>query len=112
MAYAQLTLTDKVGMAALFSGDKTRDSLEMSAIVYGGTEALRRAPAVYGVANVNSPLRYDVAMLEVMEALAERGQVTVVTPFLLMGAMSPVSIPAALTGARVIASDLTPELLA
>ncbi len=96
MAYAQLTLTDKVGMAALFSGEKTRDSLEMSAIVYGGHEALRRAPAVYGVANVNSPLRYDVAMLEVMEALAEAGQVTVVTPFLLMGAMSPVSIPAAL----------------
>ena len=96
MAYAQLTLTDKVGMAALFSGEKTRDSLEMTAIVYGGHEALRRAPAVYGVANVNSPLRYDVAMLEVMEALAEAGQVTVVTPFLLMGAMSPVSIPAAL----------------
>ena len=96
MAYAQLTLTDKVGMAALFSGDKTRDSLAMTAIVYGGEEELRRAPAVYGVANVNSPLRYDVAMLEVMEALAEHGQVTVVTPFLLMGAMSPVSIPAAL----------------
>ena len=43
MAYAQLTLTDKVGMAALFSGDKTRDSLAMSAIVFGGEEELRRA---------------------------------------------------------------------
>ena len=51
---------------------------------------------MYGVANVNSPLRYDVAMLEVMEALAERNQITVVTPFLLMGAMAPVAIPAAL----------------
>jgi trimethylamine---corrinoid protein Co-methyltransferase len=96
MMYAQLTLTDKVPMAALFDGAKTADSLAMTAIVLGGDDELERAPAVYGVSNVNSPLRYDVAMLEVMESLALRNQVTVVTPFLLMGAMAPVAIPSAL----------------
>jgi trimethylamine--corrinoid protein Co-methyltransferase len=68
----------------------------MVAITLGGEDELDRGAAAYGVANVNSPLRYDVAMLDVMEALAERGQVTIVTPFLLMGAMAPVAIPAAL----------------
>jgi len=96
MMYAQLTLTDKVPMAALFDGAKTADSLAMTAIVLGGDDELDRAPAVYGVSNVNSPLRYDVAMLDVMESLALRNQVTVVTPFLLMGAMAPVAIPSAL----------------
>jgi trimethylamine--corrinoid protein Co-methyltransferase len=96
MMYAQLTLTDKVPMGALFDGAKARDGLAMAAITLGGEGELDRGPAAYGVANVNSPLRYDVAMLDVMEALAERGQVTIVTPFLLMGAMAPVSTPAAL----------------
>src|SRR6478735_8773470 len=96
MMYAQLTLTDKVPMGALFDGTKARDGLAMAAITLGGEGELDRGPAAYGVANVNSPLRYDVAMLDVMEALAERGQVTIVTPFLLMGAMAPVAIPAAL----------------
>ena len=51
---------------------------------------------MYGIANVNSPLSYDSAMVDVLFAYAEANQAVVVTPFLLMGAMSPVTIPAAL----------------
>lgn len=49
------------------------------------------------IVNVNSPLRYDTRMLEALLAYARAGQAVVVTPFLLMGAMSPVTVPAALT---------------
>jgi trimethylamine--corrinoid protein Co-methyltransferase len=47
--------------------------------------------------NVNSPLRYDDRMLGAMLEYVRAGQPVVITPFLLMGAMSPVSVPAALT---------------
>ena len=51
---------------------------------------------MYTNVNVNSPLRYDERMLEALLAYAEAGQAVIATPFLLMGAMAPVSIPAAL----------------
>jgi trimethylamine--corrinoid protein Co-methyltransferase len=46
--------------------------------------------------NVNSPLHFDSRMLEGLLTYAEAGQAIIVTPFLLMGAMAPVSAPAAL----------------
>jgi trimethylamine--corrinoid protein Co-methyltransferase len=51
---------------------------------------------MFGNVNVNSPLRFDVRMLEGLLAYAEAGQAVLVTPFLLMGAMAPVTVPAAL----------------
>jgi trimethylamine--corrinoid protein Co-methyltransferase len=51
---------------------------------------------VYAVVNANSPLRFDTRMIEAMMVYAEAGEVNVITPFLLMGAMAPVSTPAAL----------------
>ena len=65
-------------------------------MAFGGAEALAREPALYTVVNVNSPLLYDERMLDALLAYAAAGQPAIVTPFLLMGAMSPVSIPAAL----------------
>ena len=55
----------------------------------------RRRPWI-SLINVNSPLRYDDRMLAALVEYAKRGQPTIVTPFLLMGAMSPVSVPATL----------------
>jgi trimethylamine--corrinoid protein Co-methyltransferase len=51
--------------------------------------------------NVNSPLRFDVRMLEGIVAYARAGQAVLITPFLLMGAMAPVSVPAALVQQNV-----------
>jgi trimethylamine--corrinoid protein Co-methyltransferase len=93
---AALCLSDKPHMGALFSGDKARDGLDLAAIAFGGADALLEGPVTYGVANVNSPLTFDGAMVDLLIAYAERNQAVVVTPFLLMGAMSPVTIPAAL----------------
>jgi trimethylamine--corrinoid protein Co-methyltransferase len=90
-----LTLTDKPHMGSTTTGWKAADSLRMAEIVYGA-EAMAEAPRLYTVINVNSPLRYASDMLEVLVEFAQQDQVTVITPFLLMGAMSPVSIPATL----------------
>ena len=54
-------------------------------------------PAIISLINVNSPLRYDDRMLDALHRLREaRTRRVVITPFLLMGAMSPVSVPATL----------------
>ena len=57
----------------------------------------RQTPAMISLINVNSPLRYDDRMLGALLEYATREPAGAsCTPFLLMGAMSPVSIPATL----------------
>jgi trimethylamine--corrinoid protein Co-methyltransferase len=57
---------------------------------------IEAVPAVMSLINCNSPLRWDERMLDAQFAYCAAGQPVVLTPFLLMGAMSPVSVPAAL----------------
>ncbi|MGH2861749.1 MAG: trimethylamine methyltransferase family protein, partial [Solirubrobacteraceae bacterium] len=59
-------------------------------------EAIERTPASISLINVNSPLRYDDRMLGAMFEYVKANQAVIITPFLLMGAMSPVSLPATL----------------
>src|SRR3954452_10613191 len=96
MLLAVQTLTDKPYMGAVITGEAARDTLEMTDILFGPNDADRPQPRVFAVVNANSPLRFDTRMLEAMIVYAEAGQVNVITPFLLMGAMAPVSTPAAL----------------
>ena len=49
-----------------------------------------------GIINTNSPLQLDMPMAEGLIAMAEHGQVKVITPFTLAGAMSPVTLAGAL----------------
>jgi trimethylamine--corrinoid protein Co-methyltransferase len=96
MQLALLTLTDKPYGGSQVSLTGALDSLAMAEIVFGGPEALAREPALYAIINANSPLVYDSRMLDSLLAYSAAGQPSVITPFLLMGAMSPASIPAAL----------------
>ena len=82
----------------------------MTEILFGGRETIERTPATISLINCNSPLRWDERMLESQFVYAEAGQAVVITPFLLMGAMSPVSIPATL--AQQMAEALTGIALA
>jgi trimethylamine--corrinoid protein Co-methyltransferase len=94
MLLAVQTLTDKPYMGAVISQDAAADSVAMTDLLHGGPGA--GEVRMFGVVNANSPLRYDTRMLEAMTIYAEAGQAVVITPFLLMGAMSPASVPAAL----------------
>ena len=96
MVYALQTLTDKPYMGSVTSGPNAADTIAMTEILFGGRETIEQTPAVISLINVNSPLRYDDRMLAAMFEYVRAGQPVVLTPFLLMGAMSPVSVPASL----------------
>jgi trimethylamine--corrinoid protein Co-methyltransferase len=96
MVFALQTLSDKPYMGSVTSGPNAADTIRMGEILFGGREAIEDVPASISLINVNSPLRYDDRMLSALMEYARAGQALIITPFLLMGAMSPVSIPATL----------------
>ena len=96
MTLALQTLTDKVYMGNVVSGANARDTIAMGEILFGGREAIERLPVSISLVNCNSPLRWDDRMLDALFEYAAAAQPVVITPFILMGAMSPVTIPAAL----------------
>jgi trimethylamine---corrinoid protein Co-methyltransferase len=96
MVYALQTLSDKPYMGSVTSGPNAADTIAMGEILFGGREAIEATPASVSLINVNSPLRFDDRMLAALHEYVKANQAVIVTPFLLMGAMSPVSIPATL----------------
>ncbi|HEX5901201.1 MAG TPA: trimethylamine methyltransferase family protein [Solirubrobacteraceae bacterium] len=96
MVYALQTLSDKPYMGSVTSGPNAQDTIAMGEILFGGRAAIEATPASLSLINVNSPLRFDDRMLSALVVYAKANQATIITPFLLMGAMSPVSIPATL----------------
>ena len=92
---AQITLLDKSWQTQTLGHARTLDGLEMAAIAMGcSRETL--PPTLLGIINTNSPLQLDIPMAEGLIALAEHGQVNVITPFTLSGAMAPITIAGAL----------------
>jgi trimethylamine---corrinoid protein Co-methyltransferase len=96
MIYALQTLTDKIYMGNVVSGQGAADTIRMTEILFGGRESIAATPATISLINCNSPLRWDDRMLDAQFEYNRANQPVVLTPFLLMGAMSPVTIPAAL----------------
>jgi trimethylamine--corrinoid protein Co-methyltransferase len=96
MTLALQTLTDKIYMGNVVSGVNARDTIAMGEILFGGREAIEQTPVSISLVNCNSPLRWDDRMLDALFEYAAANQPVVLTPFILMGAMSPVTIPAAL----------------
>ena len=96
MTYALQTLTDKIYMGNVVSGVNARDTIAMTEILFGSRESIEETPALISLVNCNSPLRWDDRMLEAQFEYSSANQPVILTPFILMGAMSPVTIPAAL----------------
>jgi trimethylamine--corrinoid protein Co-methyltransferase len=91
--YAAVTLTDKALIEAAHGRIISQDVVNMAEMVFGRLEG---DPVVGGIINASSPLRYDPRMSGGLINFARNGQVTVMTPFILAGAMSPLPIAAAL----------------
>ncbi|MEW9804851.1 trimethylamine methyltransferase family protein [Mesorhizobium sp. ZMM04-5] len=95
--FANLTLTDKAFHVSAIGRGRALDGIAMMAIARGLTlEQLCADPGVTTIISVNSPRRFDDAMSEGLMTMAEHGQSVAVTPFTLMGAMSPVTLAGAL----------------
>jgi trimethylamine--corrinoid protein Co-methyltransferase len=95
--FANLTLTDKAFHVSAIGRGRALDGISMMAISRGLTlDQLAADPGVTTIISVNSPRRFDDAMSEGLITMAEHGQSVAVTPFTLMGAMSPVTLAGAL----------------
>jgi trimethylamine---corrinoid protein Co-methyltransferase len=94
---SQITLLDKSWNLNALGTERTMDGLHMAALTMGWSlDDLARQPMMMGVINTNSPRQLDDPMSQGLIALAEHGQVAIVTPFTLAGAMAPVSLAGAL----------------
>ncbi|MEM9852433.1 MAG: trimethylamine methyltransferase family protein [Pseudomonadota bacterium] len=97
MTRAAVTLTDKVPFVFYRGTEAVADAFEIIRLANGlSDEDFTRTPCSYGVANSNSPLQLDALMCGGIIDAARAGQVMVLTPFTLAGAMAPVTMAGAL----------------
>ncbi len=102
MVYAHLRYSDKPFMGSVTAGERARDSVELARIAFGGD--LGERTVLTSLINASSPLVWDATMLDAAEAYASENQACIITPFVLAGAMAPV------TGAGVAAQSLAEAL--
>ncbi|UWQ92593.1 trimethylamine methyltransferase family protein [Rhodobacteraceae bacterium M382] len=112
MAHTHLTMNDKPFMGAVTAPERARDTIEMCRIAMG-RDFVDQNCVLYSVVNTNAPLVMDETMLWALKEYAQAGQCTVVSPFVLGGAMSPVSVAATLAQvlAEVMASVALIQLI-
>ncbi len=95
---AQLMLSDKIPHLYSRGHGQVADGFEMLRLAHGiSAEEFRSRPYAYTVINTNSPLQLDIPMADGIIDFAAAGQVSIITPFTLAGAMAPVTIAGALT---------------
>ena len=90
MVYSHLRLSDKPIMGSVTAGERAADSVELARIAFGGDLADRTV--ITSLINASSPLVWDATMLAAAEVYAADNQATIITPFILAGAMAPVTV--------------------
>ena len=103
MVYSHIRYSDKPFMGSVTAPERARDTVEMARLAFGA-DYLETHPVILSLINANSPLVWDSVMLGAARAYAEANQATLLTPFILAGAMAPV------TGAAVCAQTLAEAL--
>ncbi|MBY4891343.1 trimethylamine methyltransferase family protein [Rhodobacteraceae bacterium N5(2021)] len=95
---AQLTHSDKFPFIFSRGTPQVMDSFEMLRDFRGLTdEAFSDQPRCYTIINTNSPRTLDIPMAQGLIDFARAGQISIVTPFTLMGAMAPITVAGAIT---------------
>ncbi len=96
MLKAHMTLSDKPFMGSVTDPSRARDSVEMCEILFG-RDFVRQNTVMTSLVNINSPMTFDDVMMGALEVYAEAGQACIVSPFIVGGAMAPVSVAGTLT---------------
>lgn len=99
MVYAHMRWSDKGFMGSVTAGERAADSIEMCRILFG-EDFVDENCVVMGNINMNSPLTCDLTMTAALRAYASANQCAVVVPFILGGAMGPVTTAGALAQAH------------
>ena len=98
MVYRHMTLSDKPHLGAITEMSRAQDSVDMAEILHGRA-FMEENCVIMGNVNTNSPLLVDKVVTEAIRVYCSRGQGIVVVPFILSGAMGPVSTAASVTQA-------------
>ena len=90
MNYSHMRLSDKPFMGSVTSPERALDTIEMAKIVFG-KDFLSNNTVMISLINANSPMTWDGTMLGALKTYARAGQAVITTPFILSGAMAPVT---------------------
>ena len=96
MLLAHMTLTDKPFMGSVTEPSRAQDSVEMCEMLFG-REFVQENTVMTSLININSPLTFDDVMMGALEVYAKNNQACIVSPFIVGGAMAPVSVAGTLT---------------
>lgn len=94
MLLAHMTLSDKPYMGSVTAPERAEDSVAMSEILFGG---LNGRTVMTSLININSPMTFDGIMMGALEVYAKANQAAIISPFIVGGAMSPVTVAGTLT---------------
>ncbi len=90
MVYAHMRWSDKPFMGSVTHPERAKDTVRMAEILFG-EQFVADNTVVMSLINVNSPMTFDGTMLGALKAYARANQAVIVTPFIMSGAMGPVS---------------------
>ncbi|MEO0762345.1 MAG: trimethylamine methyltransferase family protein, partial [Pseudomonadota bacterium] len=96
MLLAHMRLSDKPFMGSVTDPARAADSVRMCEILFGEDFVAENA-VMTSLINLNSPLTFDATMMGALEVYAQAGQACIVSPFIVGGAMAPVTIAGTLT---------------
>ncbi len=96
MLYSHIRYSDKSFLGSVTAPERAEDSVQIARILFGEEFAEKNA-VIGGVINVNSPLVYDGTMTGALKVYARANQPCVVSPFVLSGAMGPVTVAGTLS---------------
>jgi trimethylamine--corrinoid protein Co-methyltransferase len=96
MLHAHMTLSDKPFMGSVTEPSRAQDSVDMCKILFGD-EFVQNNTVMTSLININSPMTFDDVMMGALKVYAENNQACIISPFIVGGAMAPVSIMGTLT---------------
>lgn len=96
MLLAHMTLSDKPFMGSVTEPQRAQDSVDMCGILFG-EEFVQQNTVMTSLININSPLTFDDTMMGALEVYAANNQACIISPFIVGGAMAPVSVMGTLT---------------
>ncbi|MEQ1950583.1 trimethylamine methyltransferase family protein [Mesorhizobium sp. CN2-181] len=112
MVYSHIKYSDKPFMGSVTAPERAEDTVAMAKIVFGD-DFVENNTVLTSLINANSPMVFDETMLGALKVYARHNQACIVTPFILAGAMSPVTVAGTLTQvlAEVLAGASLTQLI-
>ncbi|NNF78266.1 MAG: trimethylamine methyltransferase, partial [Rhizobiales bacterium] len=96
MVYSHIKYSDKPFMGSVTAPERAQDTVDMAKLVFGD-EFVENNCVTTSLININSPMVVDDTMGGALKVYARAGQACIVSPFIVGGAMSPVSVAGTLT---------------